>query len=141
MRVYFIFDIKKQYINLYKDNKFVLFNILKGLYNYSYDDVEMGFNLFNQLTNKIEKDLVDRYLFVKLHRYFPYSKKNNIHYINNLYKDEVSRLCVKNSYISVECDQITSSFFKILSEYYGDFFVCEFKYGDYFFVSDLKTLV
>ena len=63
MRVYFIFDIKKQYINLYKDNKFVLFNILKGLYNYSYDDVEMGFNLFNQLTNKIEKDLVDRYLF------------------------------------------------------------------------------
>ena len=32
MKVYFIFDIKKEYINLYKDNERVLYNILKQIY-------------------------------------------------------------------------------------------------------------
>ena len=32
MRVYFIFDLKKEYLNLYKGNENVLFNILKQIY-------------------------------------------------------------------------------------------------------------
>ena len=67
----------------------------------------------------------------------PYSKRGNIHYFNNLYKDEVSRLIAKKSYIKIETEQITSSFFKVLNDYSQNFFVCEFKYQDYFFLSDI----
>lgn len=141
MKVYFIFDIKKEYINLYKDNERVLYNILKQIYYLEKEDATYGYNLFNQLINKIEKDLLDRFIFLKLHQSIPYSKRDGIHYMNNLYKDEVSRLIVKNSYIKIEAEQDISSFFDILGTYYQEFFVCNFKNQDYFFLSDIKILV
>lgn len=141
MKVYFIFDIKDEYINLYQNNENVLYNILKQIYFLEKEDVQYGFNLFNQLINKIEKELVDRFIFLRLHQSMPYSKRNGIHYMNNLYKDEISRLIVKKSYIKIEAEQPTSSFFKTLETYYKNYFVCDFENQDYFFLSDIKTLV
>lgn len=141
MKVYFIFDIKDEYINLYQNNKNVLYNILKQIYYLEKEDVQYGFNLFNQLINKIEKELVDRFIFLKLHQSMPYSKRGGIHYMNNLYKDEISRLIVKKSYIKLEAEQPTSSFFHTLENYYKNYFVCDFENQNYFFLSDIKTLV
>lgn len=140
MRVYFVFDLKKEYINLYKGNERVLYNILKQIYYLEKEDAKYGYNLFNQLINKIEKDVVDRFIFLKLHQTIPYSKRGCTHYMNNLYKDEVSRLIVKNSYIKIEAEQYVTSFFDVLTLYYKDFFVCDFKNQDFFFLSDIKHL-
>ena len=136
MRVYFIFDIKEEFINLYKGNERVLYNILKQIYYLEKDEVEYGYHLFKQLMNPINKINVDRYLFLKLHQDIPYSKRGNIHYYNNLYKDEVSRLEVKASYIKIEAEQLSSSFFHYLMLLNPRFFVCEFKYQDYFFLEE-----
>jgi len=141
MKVYFIFDIKDEYINLYQNNENVLYNILKQIYYLEKEDVQYGFNLFNQLINKIEKELLDRFIFLKLHQSMPYSKRGSTHYMNNLYKDEISRLIVKKSYIKLEAEQPTSSFFKTLENYYKNYFVCDFENQNYFFLSDIKTLV
>ena len=86
MRVYFIFDIKEEFINLYKGNERVLYNILKQIYYLEKEEVEYGYHLFKQLINSLDKIKIDRYLFLKLHQDIPYSKRNNIHYYNNLYK-------------------------------------------------------
>ena len=56
-------------------------------------------------------------------------------------KMTISRLIVKNSYIKLEAEQSTSSFFKILENYYKNYFVCDFENQNYFFLSDIKTLV
>ena len=109
MKVYFIFDIKKQFINLYKGNERVLYNILKQIYYLEKDEVTYGYNLFSQLINKIPKNEIDRKIFIKYHQDIPYSKRGETHYINNLYKDEVSVLKIKKSHLVLDCNNSYSN--------------------------------
>jgi hypothetical protein len=136
MKVYYIFKIKEQFINLYKDTPSILFNILKNIYYLEREEVDYGYNLFNQLTNPINKNELDRKLFIKLHQDIPYSKRQDTHYINNLYKNEISRLNISNMYIKLEVEQNHSSFFNILEEELNDLFCCCFNKSDFFFLDD-----
>lgn len=135
MKVYYIFEIKSEFIKLYLDNSAVLFNILKNIYYLEKEEVSFGYSLFKQITNKINKNLVDREIFLRCHKDIPYSKRNNTHYINNLYRDEVSRLVVKKSYIKLELEQKKSSFFDILMSCSNNYFACDFKNCDFFFLN------
>ena len=65
MRVYFIFDIKEEFINLYRGNERILFNILKQIYYLEKEEAEYGYHLFKQLINPIEKSKIDRYFIFK----------------------------------------------------------------------------
>lgn len=141
MRVFYIFKIKDEFKYLYNDSPSHLFNLLKQIYYLGGDDINYGENIFNQLTNKIDKEVLDRNLFIKLHKEIPYSKRDNIHIMNNLYKNEVSRLIVKNSFIKVETESSFSSFFNYLSLYDNNLFACDFNYSDFFFLDRIKTLV
>lgn len=132
MRVYFIFDIKEEYRNNYKESS--LFNILRKIYCTSNKDYQYAYNILNQITNKIDKNKLNVDIFVKLHREYPYSKRGNVHYYNLLYKDEVSRMTIKNTYIKLELDQETSSFFDILKKYSKNYFVCDFNRLKYFYI-------
>lgn len=135
MKVYFIFEVKDEFVNLYLDNSRVLFNILRNIYFLEREEVKFGYSLFKQITNPINKEIIDRKIFLRCHQDIPYSKRSNIHYINNLYRDEISRLIVKNSYIRLEIEQAKSSFFDILREYSNNYFVCDFRNFDFFFLS------
>ena len=135
MKVYFIFEVKDEFVNLYLDNSRVLFNILRNIYFLEREEVKFGYSLFKQITNPINKTIIDRKIFLRCHQDIPYSKRSNIHYINNLYRDEISRLIVKNSYIRLEIEQTKSSFFDILREYSNNYFVCDFRNFDFFFLS------
>ncbi len=134
MKVYFVFEIKQEFVNLYLDNSRILFNILRNIYFLEREEVEFGYSLFKQIINPIDKKRIDRDIFLKYHQDIPYSKRGNVHYINNLYRTEVSRLIVKNSYIRVEVEQEKTSFFDILREYSDNYFVCDFKNYDFFFL-------
>jgi len=136
MRVYYIFKIKKEFINLYEDTPSVLFNILKNIYYLEKNEVDYGYNLFNQLIVPLNKNELDRNLFLRFHQDIPYSKRNNTHYINNLYRNEISRLTINNYYLKLEVEQNFSSFFSILDSELEDLFVCSFKYTDFFFLSN-----
>lgn len=140
MKVYFIFDVKEQFISLYQNNYRVLYNILRQIYYLDREEVNYAYTLFRQLVNTIDKNTIDRDIFLKLHRDIPYSKRGNVHYINNLYKDEVSRLTIKNSYIRLETEQLNSSFFEVLKKYSNNFFVCDFKNYNYFFLSNYNLM-
>ena len=72
MKVYYIFKIKKEFINLYQDSPSILFNILKSIYYLDKTEVDYGYNLFRQLTDPINKNQLDRDLFIKLHQDIPY---------------------------------------------------------------------
>lgn len=140
MKVYFIFDVKEQFISLYQNNYRVLYNILRQIYYLDREEVNYAYTLFRQLVNTIDKNTIDRDIFLKLHRDIPYSKRGNVHYINNLYKDEVSRLTIKNSYIRLETEQLNSSFFEVLKKYSSNYFVCDFKNYNYFFLSNSNLI-
>lgn len=141
MRVFYIFKIKEEFKYLYKDNPSSLYNLLKQIYYLGSDDISYGENIFHQLTDEIDSDSLDRNLFIKLHKEIPYSKRDNVHIMNNLYKDEVSRMKIKKAFIKVETESSFSSFFNYLSLYDDNFFACDFSYFDFFFLDSLKTLV
>ena len=134
MKVYYIFKLKNEFIDLYKDTPSVLYNILRSIYYLDKEEVDYGYHLFKQLTLPIEKNKLDRELFIKLHKDIPYSKRQDIHYINNLYNNEISRLIVSKCYLKLEVEQNFSTFFKILSNEYKNLFVCSFNKCDFFFL-------
>lgn len=137
MRIYFIFKIKDEFISLYKDNQRVLYNILRQIYYLDKSEVTYGYNLFSQLILPIDKNKLDRDLFIKFHQDIPYLKRNDVHIINNLYKDEISRLTIRKCYMKLEIEQKFSSFFNIIGKYSDNLFVCEFYYHDFFFLNEM----
>ena len=140
MKVYFIFDMKEEFIKLYQDNERVLFNILKQIYYLDKEELSYAYTLLNQLIKKINKPEIDRKIFLQFHQDIPYSKRGQIHYINNLYKDEISRLEIKKSHLRLECEQQFSTFLPILKNFSKNYFVCDFKNQKYFFLNKEESI-
>lgn len=141
MRIYFVFKIKKEYIELYRDTPNTLYNILNQMYYMRRNDIGFGFNLFNQMIDRIDKFDLDKYLYVLLHTKMKYSKKGDEHILNNLYKDEISVLKVKTTYLLINSNKSYTEFFALLNNYDDNLFVCDFNNHDYFFLSNIKLLV
>lgn len=141
MRIYYVFDIRSEYVDLYKETPNSLYNVLHQLYYMRKKDLEYGFNMFKQLANRIDKNELDKNIFLKLHNKMTYVKKGDNHIINNLYKDEVSALKVKYSYILINTNKSYTDFFNVLALDNRNYFVCDFINNDYFFLSNIKILV
>ena len=141
MRIYYVFDIRSEYVDLYKETPNSLYNVLHQLYYMRKKDLEYGFNMFKQLANRIDKDEVDKNIFLKLHNKMTYVKKKDNHIINNLHKDEVIALKVKYSYILINTNKSYTDFFNVLALDNRNYFVCDFINNDYFFLSNIKILV
>ena len=141
MRTFYIFKMKKEFVSLYQNSPGSLYNVLKHLYYMKRHEMSYGFNLFQQLTDKIDKNKLDREIYIKYHDEMVYSKNHDEHIINNLYKDEISILIIKSTYILMNANRNYSSFFTILESLGDEYFVCDFVSQDYFWINDIKMLV
>lgn len=141
MRVYYVFPMKEEFAQLYQNSPRTLYNILRQIYYMHKEDVHYGFNLFQQIIERIDKHTLDQQLFLKLHQEIDYSKRGNLHYVNNLYRDEVSTLEIKNTHMKIETNHDFSSFFRFLDASQANYFVCDFVEQDYFWLKEIKTLV
>ena len=141
MRLYYVFNVKNDIANIYKDKPSSLYKILENIYFMHQEEVNYGFNIFKQLTNRIKIRDISNNIYDKLHKDLVYSKTEDEHIINDLYHDEVSILKIKNSHILIESNKSFSSFFKLLNEINKSFFVCDFKEKDFFFISDVLTFI
>lgn len=141
MRTFYIFKMKKEFVSLYQNSPGSLYNVLKHLYYMKRHEMSYGFNLFQQLTDKIDKNKLDREIYIKYHDEMVYSKNHDEHIINNLYKDEISILIIKSAYILINANRNYSSFFTILESLGDEYFVCDFVSQDYFWINDIKMLV
>ena len=141
MRLYYIFSIKSEIVNLYKDKPASLYKILENIYYMHQEDINYGFAIFKQITNKIKKQELSNDIYIKLHKDLVYSKIDGDHVINDLYHDEVSILKIKSSHLVIETNKSSSSFFGILNNINNCFFVCDFKEKDFFFMNEIVNLV
>ena len=141
MRLYYIFNVKSDIAKIYKDKPSSLYKILENIYFMHEEDINYGFSIFKQITNKIKVYNINNEIYIKLHKDLVYSKIGNEHIINDLYHDEVSILKIKSSHLLLESNKSFSSFFKLLNDFNPNFFVCDFKEKDFFFVSDIVNLV
>ena len=139
MRKYYIFNIKDSICKLYQSNPSNLYKVLENIYYMKEDDIDYAYNLFKQIINTNECISINNDLYIKLHKDITYSKIDSEHIINDLYHDEVSILKVKKTRIVLESNKSYSSFFKYLNS--DNYFVCDFKEKDFFFIKDLYSLV
>ncbi len=141
MRMFYVFNIKNSIYNLYQDNPSSLYKILENIYFMHIEEVDYGFNLFKQITDRIKVDYLNNQIYIKLHKDLVYTKVDDSHVINDLYHDEISILKIKNSRILLESNKSYSSFFKILHEINNHYFVCDFKEKDFFFINDIISKI
>lgn len=141
MRRFYIFSIRKELISLYKENTINLYKILESIYYMDENEFTYGLNLFKQICLKIDNLELNNRLYLKMHNDLVYTKIDNEHIINNLYKDEVSILKVKKSHMVLDSNSSYSSFFSFLNECNQNYFICDFETKDYFFLNDIELLV
>ena len=141
MRMYYVFNVKNEIAKLYNDKPSSLYKILENIYYMHQEDVNYGFAIFKQLTNKNKVLELNNDIYIKLHKDLVYSKLDNEHIINDLYHDEVSILRIKKSHMVIESNKSISSFFKILNDINNNYFVCDFKEKDFFFLNNITNLV
>ncbi len=141
MRRFYIFNIRKELLTLYKDNQDNLYKILLSIKETDENELVYAYNLFKQICITYDTLNLNNKLYLKMHNDLVYTKIDNEHIINNLYKNEVSILKVKKSHLVIESNSTYSSFFGFLSEYDNNLFVCDFVNGDYFFLTDIHLVV
>ena len=141
MRIYYVFNIKKEVFDIYKDTPSVLFNLFNHLYFLDKTNLDYGNTIVKQVSNKFNKEILDLKIFVKLHNKLIYSKKGDEHIINNLFKNEISIMKVKRSYIVINSNKNYTEFFNILYYFYKDCLICDFINQDYFLLDNIKMLV
>jgi len=141
MRIYFIFSIKEEFYDLYKDYPKALYNIFLEIFEMNKKDIEYGYSLFKQFARPINKVQLDKNICNDLKDKLRYSKNKDEHIINNLYSEEVSLMKIKNTHITINTIQSYTEFFELLSKYEPFLFACDFKNDDYFFLSRIKMLV
>ena len=141
MRIYFVFNVKEEFYELYKDYPKALYNIFLEIYEMNKKDIEYGYSLFKQIAKSINKQELDKQISNILKDKLRYSKNNDEHIINNLYSEEISIMKIKRTYITINTIQSYTEFFEILNTYEPFLFACDFKNDDYFFLSRIKMLV
>jgi len=128
-------------MSLYKESSSNLYKILNSIYTMDESELTYAYNLFKQICSSVDTLSLNNKLYLKMHNDLVYTKIDNEHIINNLYKDEVSILKIKKSHLVLDCNNSYSTFFSFLNKYNSNFFVCDFKSGDYFFLSDIQLVV
>ena len=85
MRTYFVFKIKKEFCGLYSENSRSLYEVLRHLYYMRKHEMSYGFNLFSQLTEKIDKSGILSKQYIEFYNYIV----NNYNKVDNLFMFDV----------------------------------------------------
>ena len=138
MKELFIFNVKEEFYKLYKNKPSELFFIYNRIYNMKNSDKEYGYNLFSQISVFLNKNYINEYITNIHSNQLMYSNHDNEHIINNLFLNEITILTVKSSNIRIESNVEWPAFLTTIKSLEGNYFVCDFKNQDYYFVSKLK---
>lgn len=122
MKKYYIFAINREYYEVYKKNKHVLYNTLKNLHDLDLDSINYGISIYNQLCVPINVDILKNY-------YQDYRYVDNHFYIND------SIIEINASCIIVLTKNLTSNSLKYLHYYNHPLFVCNFADNEYYFLT------
>jgi len=136
MRHFYIFNISDDYKYNNNIDPYILYKIFEELYNINNNDIKYVINIFNSITNPINKKYFNNKLYNEYKNNDTYIKFMNKHQINNYYNKEKSSLIVKNSYIKLDTSSLNPSFLKYLHKY-KNLFVCDFENKDYFWIESI----
>ena len=139
MRVFYIFQIKKDLEKITKENPYMLFNTLETIYYREPDDIRSCYTFLHQIIDKINIKEIDIALFKKYKENFFYMKYRNVHSLHDVYRQENTTITLNKTYIKLETNVIKPRFLEELHKQ-KNYFVCDFKEKDYFWLSSLTPI-
>lgn len=122
MNTYYIFDIKENIYNIYKNNKHELYKILYNLYKLKKIDYNYGLSLYNQICKKIKTK--------KLTAYIELLKTTNT--------KNIEKLKIKPSRIIYNSNIINKDICFILNNYSKHMFICDFNKKEYNWINNVE---
>lgn len=137
MRTFYIFNINSSIAKLYRNNEFVLYDILYEIYKLDKDELLLGFKFFKQFVSRINKGDLNLFMYNNLKNNMTYIKTMDRHVINDKFSGENSEIIIHNSHVLLKSNKELAKFLFLLSKYQNNFFVCDFVNKDYFWISNL----
>lgn len=128
MGKYFIFQIKEEYFNVYKNNPVALYKILENLYFLENMNFNYGISIYNQLCKPFDVNVISSY----------YNQYKSILNKYVLYNDK-SIFEINNTCLVVLSNSKLPEKIKKLHYYSRTLFVCEFKKQEYFWLEEDKV--
>ncbi len=129
MHTYYLFIIKKDAMKLYYKNTYILFEILKSLYELDKKNLVYGLSVYHQICVPISVKLLSNYIIEKV----PVTKINK-----NTFKllsfFEKTTFNINHANIIVQTNKSLSEIYKVFHVYHENFLVCDFCLNRYFWL-------
>ncbi len=136
MRTFYLFKINKEFCNLTKNCPLNLFKSLEEIYYTDKTNVDMAYNIFEQIIEPFKDNILNKNLFLYYQENINYTKFNNVHMINDFYSDEQSKLIINKSFMLLKTNVTNPDFLKRLVNE-KNIFVCDFMNKDYFWLESI----
>ena len=137
MRTFYLFKIKTNYSILTKNNPYNLYKTLEEIYHLKKEEIKIAYDLFNQIRDTFNKELLDNNIYEYYKNRYTYTKVNNTHIINDYYSEEKSKLIINPSYLLIRSTKQIPTFLKTITTK-NNIFVCDFDNIDYFWLEELN---
>ena len=116
-----------------------MYEMLEDIYHVKNYDIKVSSRLYGQMVNRVNKVLMNEYLYNNYCGYADYSNQANSHIISTNY--EYSKLVVANTYLKIKTNRNYSTYFEHLCKYSNKIFVCDFINKDYFWLDKISCTV
>lgn len=129
MHTYFLFIIKKDTYKLYSKNTYILFELLKNLYELEKNNFVYGISVYHQICTPISKKLLSNYISEKV----PSIKlQKDTYKILSFFENTTIQINYSN--IIVKTNKVLPSVYKIFHVYHENIFICDFKRNKFFWL-------
>lgn len=134
MRKYYLFIIRNDFCEVYKNNAHTLYVTLDNIYKLKNRNFDYGISIYNQLCQVFNTDIIDNYLSNKSNKYI--KKYHNKFFINDVYAKQKTCIQVNHSCIVIKTNSNIPYALRIFKWYSNNIFVCDFVNNDYFWLND-----
>ena len=114
--MYYLFIIKKEIYEIYKNKEYSLYKLLYNLYHINKTDIPYGLALYNQICETINTKKLNKYIEIL-----------------NIKKEEI---IIKPSHIIYKEKNINQDILYIISNYSKYIFICNFKEKEFNFIEE-----
>lgn len=138
MRVFYIYNVNDFLTSVYDKYPYKLYKMLEDAYYTNKHNIVLSSTYYEQITTNFNKLYINNYINAnnKLDSY--YYNKNNIHIISS--RDEYSKLMVSSYCLKLKTNLNYPTFFKNITTYSDNIFICDFENQDYFWLNKVSKL-
>ena len=135
MRIFYLFQIKKDILKKYKYKEAQLYRLLQNIHYLKTEDIVLGYKIYDTIVDSIDKNDFNNYIKSKNENKDTYMFYNYTHTINDFYFNESTKLIINNSFLKIKTNTNIPSFFYDL-RVFENIFVCDFNNNDYFLLNE-----